>query len=260
MMSNPPKLTKKQKKSLAFRERTIGKRHSKNGVIEMETTAVPVMEDQDIASMHRDTLEDMGSQKKRKEGNEKVRLPNQGRVTNKGKGEEKEKAEETEGEDVSVSVEVVKATKRKRTHEDQAREDQTSEPQSIKRKKGTSETKEKTAAKQRFILFVGSRLSCSLQWITIQSKFPRQFQVYDNSRSDSGPLCSLRSVLLVHYLFIYQSFFCRSSAYNPPAHTHFYFQVSTSQVQRMRILGIHSSQRTSTSSQTSPIDAGGAND
>ena len=222
----------------------------------METTAVPVMEDQDIASMHRDTLEDMGSQKKRKEGNEKVRLPNQGRVTNKGKGEEKEKAEET-GEDVSVSVEVVKATKRKRTHEDR---DQTSEPQSIKRKKGTSETKEKTAVKQRFILFVGSHLSRSLQWIMIQSKFPRQSQVYDNSRSDSGPLCSLRSVLLVHYLFIYQSFFCRSSAYNPPAHTHFYFQVSTSQVQRMRILGIHSSQRTSTSSQTSPIDTGGTND
>jgi len=160
-MYTPPKLTKKQKKSLAFRGRTTGKRHVRNGLIEMETTAVPVMEDQDIASMHSGALEDTGNEdkKKRKEVADTVRVSDQdkGKVASKGKGR-------TEEKDVSVSVEVVKTTKRKRTREDGAQEDQTSEFQSrkvLKRKKGSdvtqsSETGEKTAVKQRFILFVGS--------------------------------------------------------------------------------------------------------
>ena len=42
-------------------------------------------------------------------------------------------------------------------------------------------------------------------------------------------------------------------------HTYFYFRVSTNQVERMRISKIHSSRRTLTSSQTSPVNAGGTN-
>lgn len=148
------KLTKKQKKGLAFRQRT-GNRQSRNELMEVETAAVPIMEDQDIASIQSDTLQ---GQKRRKEGDETVRISDQdkqGRVASKGK----KIAEET---NVSVSVEVVKTTKRKRVCED---EGQTSEFQSRKvqkRKKGndvtqSSETNEKTAVKQRFILFVGSQ-------------------------------------------------------------------------------------------------------
>ena len=166
MMHAPPKLTKKQRKGLAFRKRTTGKRHSRNGLMEMETAAVPVMEDQDIAGVQGDTLQ---NQKKRREekGDETVRASDQdkqGRVARKGKERPKEK-------DVSFSVEVVKTTKRKRACEDGVQEDQTSESQSrkiLKRKKDndvtqSSETKGKTTVKQRFILFVGSYLHVSLQ-------------------------------------------------------------------------------------------------
>jgi nucleolar protein 6 len=161
------KLTKKQKKGLAFRQRTVGKRRSRNELMEMETAAIPTMEDQDIASIQSDTLQD---QKKRREleGDETVGVSDQdkqGRLARKGK----RTAEEN---NVLASVEVVKTIKRKRVSgEDGAKEDQISEFQArkvLKRKKNndvtqSSETKGKTEVKQRFILFVGSRFSCSLQ-------------------------------------------------------------------------------------------------
>lgn len=168
------KLTKKQKKGLAFRQRTLGKRRPRNELMEMETFAVPTMEDQDIASIQSDTLQ---GQKKRREGDETVGVSDQdkqGRLARKGK----RTAEEN---NVLVSVEVVKTIKRKRVSgEDGAKEDQTSEFQPrkvLKRKKNndvtqSSETKGKTEVKQRFILFIGSRLSCSLQWIKIELKSP----------------------------------------------------------------------------------------
>lgn len=163
------KLTKKQKKSLTFRKRATGKRHSRNELIEMDNTAFPAMEDQDIASLDCDTLEvekkckkgdeavrdqdKQGVERKCKKGDETIRDQDKQGVESKGKGRAKEK---------DVSVEVVKTTKRKRACEDGA---QTSEFQSrkvSKRKKDndvtqSSETK-KTAVKQRFILFVGSHL------------------------------------------------------------------------------------------------------
>ena len=156
-MFAPQKLTKKQRKGLAFRERTTGKRHLKNGLIEMENTAVPIMEDQDIASAHCDTLQ---VEKKQREVDKSARVSDkQGRVasTSKGTGGAEEK-------DVSASVEVVKTTKRKRAHEDGVEEDHTLEFQSRKvlKKKKDSDVK-KTAVKQRFILFVGSHFSCCLQ-------------------------------------------------------------------------------------------------
>ena len=161
------KLTKKQKKGLAFRQRTTGKRRPRDELMEMETAAIPIMEDQDIASIQSDTLQD---QKKIREGDETARVSiqdKQGRVARKGK----KTAEEN---DVLVSIEVVKTIKRKRPScEDEAQGDQISESQSrkvLKRKKDkdvtqSSETKGKTAVKQRFILFIGSRFSCSLQLI-----------------------------------------------------------------------------------------------
>lgn len=159
MSPSGARLTKKQKKSLAFRQRSTGKRRSKNELMEMEAAAVPTAEDQDIASIESDRLQD---QKKRWEGDETDRVSVQDRVASKRKGT-------VEENNALVSLEVVRTVKRKRASgEDGSQEDQTSESQSrkvLKRKKNDdaiqfSETKEKT--KQRFILFIGSRLSCSL--------------------------------------------------------------------------------------------------
>ena len=131
--------------------------------MEMEPAAVPTMEDQDIASIQSDRLQD---QKERREGDEKVRVSDQ----DKGRAARKRKRT-TEEKNVLVSVEVVK--RKRASSDDGAQEDQTSESQSrkkkvLKRQKNndvtqSSETKGKTAVKQRFILFVGSRFSCSLQ-------------------------------------------------------------------------------------------------
>ena len=260
-MSN---LTKKQKKGLAFRQRT-GKRQSKNELMEMETAAVPIMEDQDIASIQSDKLQD---QKECREGNETVRVSDQdkqGRFASKGKKIAGEK-------NISVSVEVVKTTKRKRSCEDGAQEDQTSEFQTRKvrkRKKSddvtrSSETKGKTAVKQRFILFVGLRFSRSLNELRLSQSFLGNLK-YTTTREAvqahfaiCGLCCSfITTICSTHFLFL-----CRSSTYNPPAHTYFYFyfRVSRIQIERMRIFRIRSSQRTSTSSQTSPVNAGGTND
>ena len=160
MSLSDSRLTKKQKKGLTFRQRSTGKRR-RNELMEMETAAVPTMEDQDIASVQSDRHQD---QKKRGEGDETVRVSDQdkqGRVASKRK-------RTTEENNALVSVEVVRTIKRKRASgEDGAQEDQTSQSQSKKVLKNNdvvfSEAKGKTAVKQRFILFVGSRLSCSLQ-------------------------------------------------------------------------------------------------
>jgi len=142
----------------------------------METTAVPVMEDQDIASMQRDTIEHpvIQNKKKCKEGEETGQVfddGKQGRIAGKGNGRAEEK-------DVSVSMEVVKTTKRKRVGENGEQEDQIPESRKVlKRKKGndvtqSSETKEKI--KQRFILFVGN-----LKYTTTREAIQAHFVVCD---------------------------------------------------------------------------------
>lgn len=159
MSLSDSRLTKKQKKGLAFRQRSTGKRRSRNEFMEMETAAVPATEDQDIASIQSDRLQD---QKKHREGDETVRVPVQDRVTSKGK-------RTVEENNVLVSVRTIK--RKRASGEDGSQEDQKSKSQSrkvLKREKNndvtqSSETKEKRVVKQRFILFVGSRFSCSLQ-------------------------------------------------------------------------------------------------
>lgn len=203
------KLTKKQKKGLAFRQRTTGKRRPRNELMEMETAATPTLEDQNIASIQSDTLQD---QKKRWESDETVRVSDQdkqGSVAKKGK----RTAEEN---NVLVSVEVVKTIKRKRaSSEEGVQEDQTSESHSrkvLKRKKNndvyqSSETKGKTPVKQRFILFVGSRFHVLFNDLRLlSSSFLREFEVYNSSRSNRGSFCNMRFVLFIHYYNFIDSF------------------------------------------------------
>ncbi|KAF8167701.1 hypothetical protein B0H34DRAFT_792396 [Crassisporium funariophilum] len=158
-MSATQKLTKKQKKGLAFRERkTTGKRQEKNDLTEMEANAIPTMEDQDLAGDDSNTAEAAGVEdpKKRKERNDESgskERRKEGKVSSKGKGK-------AEAEDVPVSDALVKSTKRKREGEAEQTPD-ANPSKAPKRKKGVNgaeagETKDTKAAKQRFILFVGN--------------------------------------------------------------------------------------------------------
>ncbi|KDR85403.1 hypothetical protein GALMADRAFT_54100 [Galerina marginata CBS 339.88] len=157
-MSSTQKLTKKQKKGLAFRERKIGK--AKNGHSDTEDNAVPFMEDQDRAGSDGDTPEVAGGGDKKK-----------GKATGVAVGDEVKRKEgragskgtrKTEAEDVPVSVEMTSlGKKRKRGNDETGRAEGSGQPKkALKRKKtdgGADETGEKkNDTKQRYILFVGN--------------------------------------------------------------------------------------------------------
>ena len=103
-MSNIQKLTKKQKKGLAFRERKTGKGKKKDDLIDMENNAVPLMEDQDHtgddgnpSAVGGEEGKERGKTERVAEGDEEKRT--EGRKGSKGKS----KAEEG---DVHVAVEL----------------------------------------------------------------------------------------------------------------------------------------------------------
>lgn len=164
-MSTAQKLTKKQKKGVAFRERKSGKRHDESS---MEANAVPAMEDEDLAGYASDPHQGAGDNDKKKgkagdyaRGGE-GKHP-EGKDGGKGKGKAK-------AEDVPVAVEVGKkgAQKRKR-EEDEAGEggsaEKTSPKKTAKRKKTDGknttkpEEKKEKPSKQRFLLFLGTFLA-----------------------------------------------------------------------------------------------------
>jgi nucleolar protein 6 len=169
-MSTSQKLTKKQKKGLAFRERKTGKRHGtkRNELDDMEANAVPAMEDAGLAGDDGGQAEAAGDDRPAKgkaggdkEGGEGQRQ--EGKVGRKGKGK-------AAPEDVPIAVEAVKKAagqKRKREAEEEgaaeggetAAEKGTTK-KSTKRKKTDGESKSQPEgkdkpAKQRFILFLG---------------------------------------------------------------------------------------------------------
>jgi len=163
-MSGPAKLTKKQKKGIAFRERKIGKGRSKDGAIRSEDNDVPVLEEQDTLDVEGAPME----VEKVVEG--KTSKPatqicaNSVPVTGKRKANEEfgTPKKRKRNADVEVEVEV-----------DDVGEDR----QVTKRKKPMDEagaSSEKTVAltakperKQRFILFVGNlKYTTSLAAIT----------------------------------------------------------------------------------------------
>jgi len=159
-MPNRQKLTKRQKKGLAFRERKTGKRQDRDELSEMEANAIPVVEDQDIAGDDGDTTEVAGDIHKKKGkavgdavGDEGKRT--ESKVGSKGKGK-------AERQGVPVPVEAVKEKKRKREAEatEEVQGSQDSQPKkAVKRKKVDDKVKSTgemdKAGKQRFLLFVG---------------------------------------------------------------------------------------------------------
>lgn len=161
-MNSTQKLTKKQKKSLAFRERKTGKGQGKNELDDMEANAVPAMEDQDIAGddSNPPQVPGDGGEEKGKAGNDAVRHEGkrkEGKLGGKGKGK-------AEKEDVPVAVEKLNSSKKRKrdAEEDESKqedEDTTAEQSSKKTSKRKKTGDEKQAStkegKQRYILFLG---------------------------------------------------------------------------------------------------------
>ncbi|CAA7265969.1 unnamed protein product [Cyclocybe aegerita] len=173
-MSSTQKLTKKQKKGFAFRERKSGSKRQPQGprgddeLDEMEANAVPAMEDQDLAVGDGDEAEGARAEREKagKAGGNAQRDESkrkEGKVGGKGKGK-------AETENVRVSEPVLKkAGKRKREDGDEGEggedgEDDAGKKKSsqkpAKRKKGSEEDvggAKKDINKQRFLLYTTPR-------------------------------------------------------------------------------------------------------
>ncbi|KAJ7170112.1 hypothetical protein C8R46DRAFT_223832 [Mycena filopes] len=155
-MSSAPKLTKKQKKGLAFRDRK-GAKSRGNGAEStgLDDNEVPVLEVQDLADVEADSHTVELAKKQDAPGNSKAK----GKEVSKGKG--KEKAKE------AVPPPTPKKRKREQGAVDgegegaeQAKEGEVEGPKR-KKAKGTAgaagdAAAKKAEVKQRFILFVGN--------------------------------------------------------------------------------------------------------
>jgi len=180
--SEGSKLTKKQKKSLTFRERKSGKRSKTteapdaaksfvdgdDELAEMDANALPAMEDQDIAGMEGDSVE-VGAVPSKAGGEaakgvqggrvvpkkKKVEVPVEAKVgeavgkpeprsKDKGKGKAKD----------DTPRDAPQAVKKRKRDEDEEEDEKGEEKMSKKSKKGD--------IKQRFILFVGMYSANSL--------------------------------------------------------------------------------------------------
>jgi len=169
-MSEVQKLTKKQKKGLAFRDRKTGggstsstttpttvtkKPTTKSGrrkdaLAEMEDRAIPVMEEQDSAGGDGDSTQVAGDERKTdgKKGDDGGRVKagsEQSRRERKGKGK---------GETGSLTVvePVVNKKKRKKADEDEEGDEGDEEKKKADAEKPSKRTK---VDQQRFLLFIG---------------------------------------------------------------------------------------------------------
>jgi len=139
-MNTPNRLTKKQKKTLAFRERKTGKRKDRNAsFMDAEgSNVVPIMEDQDMADIQGRQLELEVEEK------EKSLLENSEEKTKGERGDEQkmEKPKKRQREEDEITMQNRQEEKRAKVLDD------------------NGEIDGKAVAKtQRFILFVGMPLS-----------------------------------------------------------------------------------------------------
>jgi hypothetical protein len=221
-MSTSQRLTKKQKKGLAFRERKTGKRQQgkgrhKNELSGMEYNAIPFMEGEALLGLEGDPAQDQGVP--RKEVSKTCRHE-EGDVVQHKKGKSGSKSKgDAEKEDVSVSVAVLKG--KKRTREDdgveaEGREDRVEVDgrSKSKRKKAAEEEEEeeeekqqKNQPKQKFILFIGEFFPCLLHvclliFHFVLNLFPRQSEIHYDTRKDRESFCVMRCVLLYPYISV----------------------------------------------------------
>jgi nucleolar protein 6 len=142
-MNTGDKLTKKQKKTLAFRERKTGKRkdHNASFMDAENSNDVPAMEDQDMADAQSDPVE-VEMEERSENGRSSFENNSKGKAKTKHRDEqtgEKPKKRQREGEE--ITMEHAQQTKRAKILDT------------------VRETDEKEVAKtQRFLLFVGMQL------------------------------------------------------------------------------------------------------
>ncbi|KAG6879870.1 hypothetical protein C0992_010539 [Termitomyces sp. T32_za158] len=175
-MSVAIKLTKKQKKGIAFRERKIGNRRSKdgNGVHNSEDNDVPVMEDQDALATEGAPveMEEVAEGTKKSKSASKVSGED-----DQDEGKYKAKADEEDTEHSSS-----KSKKRKRQDANVDAPESAEEKQPVaKRKKSVEDvgesgqdTKVAAKSKQRFILFLGN-----LKYTTTHDTIAKHFAACD---------------------------------------------------------------------------------
>lgn len=148
--TQPPKLTKKQKKGIAFWERRTIKEKRKDGpsVGEIPSHEVPIAEDQDLAEMEDDDVEIQKVESK------KSGIRNKDKGTCRGKDDESAEYIGVEAGDKFVE----KPKKRKRSEE--GRTDESTKPRKKRNVDQVAKNGQATE-KQRFILFVGETIILS---------------------------------------------------------------------------------------------------
>jgi nucleolar protein 6 len=136
-MSTADKLTKKQRKTLVFRERKTGKRKNQNASFMVtHNNDIPAMDDQDMADAQSSPLE-VEMEERNEEGNSSPE---------KGHGKGKEEANDH----------LVEKSKKRKREGDQITAQKGREKKRAKVLDDVGETAEKKVAKmQRFILFIG---------------------------------------------------------------------------------------------------------
>lgn len=149
--TQPPKLTKKQKKGIAFRERRTNKGKHDPSAGEIPGQQIPIAEDQDLAEMEDDDVE--VEKVEGKKGNNR----NKDESTRRSKDDE---SAEHIGVEVGNRL-VEKPKKRKRSEEGQTDEDESAKPRKKKRDVDQVAKNGQATEKQRFILFVGEILNSS---------------------------------------------------------------------------------------------------
>ncbi|KAJ7361501.1 hypothetical protein DFH08DRAFT_844391 [Mycena albidolilacea] len=153
-MSAPQKLTKKQKKGIAFRDRKVSKSRSHGGPAGLEDNEVPVLEVQDLAD---DEVNSPALEGGTKQG---VLVDPKGKEKGKESRKGKEKAKDSGGVPSSPAQKKRKRDDAAVDSEAVATEGKDEKVDGPKRKKakGTGESAKegKAQVKQRFILFVGN--------------------------------------------------------------------------------------------------------
>ncbi|KAJ8083778.1 hypothetical protein PM082_002544 [Marasmius tenuissimus] len=130
-MAAATKLTKKQKKALAFRERKSGKGGKDATSNDMEGNELPEMDVQDIVDEQGDQVEDGKLDEKKEEeiprskkakGKEKAKENDQGTEEGVASQKSKKRKRESEGDvETKVTTEDAKASKRRKTEGDKER-------------------------------------------------------------------------------------------------------------------------------------------
>ena len=147
--TQPPKLTKKQKKGIAFWERRTIKEKRKHdpSAGEIPSHEVPIAEDQDLAEMEDDDVEIQKVESK------KGGIRDKDKGTCRGKDDESAEYIGVEAGDKSVE----KPKKRKRSKEGRTDEEESTTPRKKRNVDQVAKNGQATE-KQRFILFVGETI------------------------------------------------------------------------------------------------------